>query len=152
MKSLIGSLCCQEATRNKCHATRNRCLTSSNKKLLGAPGIATSNKKLLGTKGIATNGAIGRYSSSWEDKEHAQIPARRPYGLLVSERSLRSVPVQSVTEILKTKAGFMNACESMKDRLQKCHQVSPASFLVLMRMFSGFTSRYLVVPISPGSP
>ena len=31
----------KNATRNKCIATRNKCLTSSNKKLLGAPGIAT---------------------------------------------------------------------------------------------------------------
>ena len=34
-------------------ATRSKCLTSSNKKLLGAPGLTTRNKKLSGTKGIA---------------------------------------------------------------------------------------------------
>ena len=59
------------------HRFSNKCLTSSNKKLLGTPGIAarskdatrnkciassnkcltSSDKKLLGTPGIATNGA-----------------------------------------------------------------------------------------------
>ena len=35
---------------NKCHASSNRCLTSSNKKLLGAPGIATRSKDATSNK------------------------------------------------------------------------------------------------------
>ena len=34
----------KDATRSKCHASSNRCLTSSNKKLLGAPGLTTRSK------------------------------------------------------------------------------------------------------------
>ena len=43
---------------NKCLATSNRCFTSSNKKLLGAPGPTTRNKKLLVAKGIATRSML----------------------------------------------------------------------------------------------
>ena len=53
MALLVGAIL--DATRSKGIATRSKCLTSSNKKLLGAPGLTTrSNRTLLGAKGIAT--------------------------------------------------------------------------------------------------
>ena len=44
--------------------------TTGNKKLLGAPGIATSNKDAtFGAPGLTTNGAIGRYERE-SSKQH----------------------------------------------------------------------------------
>ena len=60
------------ATRNKCIAPSSKCLTSSNKKLLGAPGIATRNKDLRAKKNVKQR--FGAASSGQADAFVASIP------------------------------------------------------------------------------